>query len=87
MVSLRWHEVRGAPVEWSGRAMTLVGAQVVASLVTPWFGAAASYRFPRRAEIEGDVDAAVPLRDHVIVARIAGVTAVAAATLLGRIGR
>ncbi len=86
MVSVRWHEVRAAPVEWSGRAVTLVGAQVVASLVTPWFGVAASYRFPRRVEIEGDADAAVSIRDHVMVARNAGVALIAVAGLLRRRG-
>lgn len=87
MLSFRWHEVRAAPVEWSGRSVTLVEARVVASLATPWFGAAASYRFPRRADIEGDAAVSVPIRDHVMVARIAGIALVMATGLLGRIVR
>lgn len=84
MISIRWQDLRAAPVEWSGRSVTLVGAQVVASIATPWLGAAASYRFPRRLEIEGDGAVSIPIRDHVMVVRIAGVALVMAAGLLGR---
>jgi hypothetical protein len=74
-------------VDWPAGSVTLVGAQVVASIATPWFGAAVSYRFPRRADIEGDGITTVPIRDHVMVARMAGVALVAAAGLLGRMVR
>jgi len=84
MISIRWQDLQGAPVEWSGRSVTLVGAQVVGSMAIPWFGVAASYRFPRRLEIEGDGAVSIPIRDHVMVARIAGVAVVMAAGLLGR---
>lgn len=87
MIRFRWREVRAAPLEQSGRSVTLVTAQLTATATTPWFGAAASYRFPRRVELgRGSKDAA-PIRDHVMLARIIGIAAVAAAGLLGRIGR
>jgi hypothetical protein len=74
-------------MDWSGRSVTLVGAQLKATLVTPWFGAAASYSFPWRAVIGGGIDGAVPIRDHVMLARILGIAAVLAAGLLGRSSR
>jgi hypothetical protein len=87
MIRVRWREVRTGPLEQSGRSVTLVAAQLTAAVTTPWFGAAASYCFPRRAELGRGNKDAVPIRDHVMVARIVGIAAVAAAGLLGRIGR
>jgi len=86
MLSIAWRTVRSDPVYVSDRPVTLVGAQVDAALAAPWFGVAASYRFPVRAEV-GEGAGAVPIRDHVMLIRIAAAALVASATLVGRIRR
>jgi hypothetical protein len=86
MLSIAWRTIRSDPVQASGRTVKLVGAQVDAALAAPWFGVAASYRFPVRAEI-GEGAGAVPIRDHVMLIRVTAAALVAAATLVGRIRR
>lgn len=87
MIRVRWREVRAAPLEQPGSSVTLVAAELTATVKTPWFVGAASYRFPRRAELGRGKKDAVPIRDHLMLARIVGIAVVAAAGLLGRIGR
>lgn len=86
MLSIAWRTIRSDAVDVSGRPVKLVGAKVDAVLAAPWFGVAASYRFPVRAEV-GEGAGAVPIRDHVMLVRIAAAALVAAATLVRRIRR
>lgn len=51
--------------------MTLVGQIWFAWLETPWFGFGASYLQPTRVETTGADPESRPIRDHVMLARLA----------------
>ena len=71
MLRLRRTEIQDDPIEWSNRSVTLVSTLWVASLKTPWFGLGTTYRGPSRVETTGDNPESHPIRDHVMLAKLA----------------
>ena len=71
MLRLRRTEIREDPIEWSGRSVTLVSTVWVAWLGTPWFGLGTTYCGPTRVETTSDDPESHPIRDHVMLAKLA----------------
>ena len=71
MLRIRRELIRQGPIEWAGRSVTLVAEQWTAWAASPWFAGAATYCRPVR--VEGDEPGAepVPIRDHVMLVRLA----------------
>ena len=65
-----------------GRAVTLVSRLWTASAGVGRFGVGASYRTPAAVEVEGAEP--VPIRDHVMIARLVAILVTIVALLFGR---
>lgn len=87
MLQLKRTESRENPIEWAGRSVILVSRVWFGWLGTPWFGVGFSYRQPTRVETTGPSPESRPIRDHVMLAKLATILVLITVTLTRRIRR
>ena len=80
-------EIRQDPIQWADRSVTLVSRVWFAWVGTPWFGLGTSYHQPTRVETTGPSPGSHPIRDHVMLAKLATVLVLITVTLTRRIRR
>ena len=85
MLRMRSTEIREDPIASAGRSVILVSRVWLAWLETPWFGWGASYHQPIRVETTGADPESRPIRDHVMLAKLATFVVLITATLTRRI--
>jgi len=85
MVRFERTDVREAPVAWADRSVTLVSRVWIASADTRWFALGGSYRRPVRVEVTGADVEDIPIRDHVMVTKLAAAAVLVATALIWRI--
>lgn len=72
MLETRRIEVRGEPIVWADRSVTLVARTWLVSAGARTFALGGWYRRPLRIEVAGRAPDQIPIRDHTMMVRLAG---------------
>jgi hypothetical protein len=85
MLQARRIEIREDPIEWAGHSVTLVSRSWLLTAGVRSVGLGGQYRRPLYVEVTGQSPGRVPIRDHVMVSRLAGAALHLIAAVLRRI--
>ena len=85
MLRARRIDDRDEPIEWGGHAVTLVRRTWLVSAGGRAFRLGGWYRRPLRIEVTGPAPNRIAVRDHTMIARVAGATLFLIASMLRRI--